>query len=264
MSNAQRAVQNPFATEGAAGRYAAGRPAFHPLILERLAPHLKGPDLQDSGLGADVACGTGLSSVALAGLVREVRAFDTSAAMLAQAAPHPHVTYAQASAESLPLENGVLDVLTVAQAFHWFDRAAFLAEARRTLKPGGVLALYDDFFLGEMEGQPEFAAFSKTYLARYPTPPRHREPFGREEARGGGFSFGEERWKHPLALTQAQLVAYLLTHSNTLAATESGAATEHEIRAWLDEQTRVFYPDGGAQNVVFGAWLVVLRPLSER
>ncbi|MFD2610433.1 hypothetical protein ACFSR9_13445 [Deinococcus taklimakanensis] len=44
MSAAQKAVQTPFATEEAAGRYAAGRPAFHPLVLERPAPHLNGPD----------------------------------------------------------------------------------------------------------------------------------------------------------------------------------------------------------------------------
>ncbi|UTA50617.1 class I SAM-dependent methyltransferase [Deinococcus radiodurans] len=148
MSTAPKpTVQNPFASADAAGRYAAGRPAFHLLVLSRLAPHLTGREL-----GADVACGTGLSSAALAELVGEVRAFDASAAMLAEAAPHPRVTYAQAPAEALPLADGVLDVMTVAQAFHWFDHAAFLAEARRTLKPGGVLALYDDFFLGEMEG----------------------------------------------------------------------------------------------------------------
>lgn len=247
-------VHNPFATADAAGRYAAGRPAFHPLVLSRLAPHLKGRDL-----GADVACGTGLSSLALADLVTEVRAFDASAAMLAQAAPHPRVTYAQAPAEALPLETGKLDVMTVAQAFHWFDRAAFLSEARRTLKPGGVLALYDDFFLGEMEGQPDFGAFAKTYMARYPTPPRHREPFGEAEARAAGFTFHEERWKHPLALTQSQLVAYLLTHSNTLAATESGAATLNEIADWLGGQLAPFYAGSGTQNVVYGAVLTVLK-----
>ena len=248
------AVQNPFATADAAARYAAGRPAFHPLVLARLAPHLTG-----RALGADVACGTGLSSAALAELVNEVRAFDTSAAMLVQAAPHPRVTYAQAPAEALPLPDGVLDVLTVAQAFHWFDRAAFLAEARRTLKPGGVLALYDDFFLGEMEGQPDFGPFAEAYIARYPTPPRHRDPFGEAEAQAAGFTFHEERWPHPLALTQPGLVSYLLTHSNTLAATDSGAATLDEIAAWLNDQLAPFYAGSETRNVGYGAMLMVLR-----
>ncbi|AAF10675.1 class I SAM-dependent methyltransferase [Deinococcus radiodurans] len=255
MSTAPKpTVQNPFASADAAGRYAAGRPAFHLLVLSRLAPHLTGREL-----GADVACGTGLSSAALAELVGEVRAFDASAAMLAEAAPHPRVTYAQAPAEALPLADGVLDVMTVAQAFHWFDHAAFLAEARRTLKPGGVLALYDDFFLGEMEGEPNFGTFAKTYLARYPTPARHRDPFGETEAQAAGFTFHEETWKHPLALTQPQLVAYLLTHSNTLAATENGTASQDEIAEWLNEQLAPFYAGGGTRNVVYGALLTVLR-----
>ena len=249
-------VQNPFITEQAAERYAAGRPAFHPLILERLAPHLSGREL-----GADVACGTGLSSVALAHWVKQVRAFDSSAAMLSHAAPHPRVTYAQAVAEALPLEDGVLDVLTVAQAFHWFNRAAFLAEARRTLGPGGVLALYDDFFLGEMQGQSDFGDFFRAYLTRYPTPPRHRDPFGETEARVAGFTFHEERWKHPLPLSQAQLVTYLLTHSNTTAATESGGATQEEVAAWLGEQLAPFYAGAETREVIYGAMLTICKPL---
>lgn len=251
------AVRNPFDTPGAARRYAGGRPAFHPLVLARLAPHLTG-----HVLGADVACGTGLSSVALAELVDEVRAFELSGAMLAQARPHPRVTYAQAPAEALPLPDSVLDVLTVAQAFHWFRRDDFLQEARRTLGPGGVLALYDDFFLGEMEGSPEFTDFARRYLARYPTPPRHRDPFGEAEARAAGFSFQEERWTHALPLTRSQLVAYLLTHSNTLAATESGQATQEEIAAWLHDELAPFYREGEVQNVQYSAWLAVLKPLA--
>jgi len=250
------AVVNPFGTAQGAARYAAGRPAFHPLILARLAPHLGG-----RGLGADVACGTGLSSVALAEQVERVLAFDTSAAMLAHTRPHPRVTYAQAPAEALPLGKGVLDVLTVAQAFHWFERDAFLAEARRTLKPGGVLALYDDFFLGELPGREDFGAFMTAYGERYPAPPRHRYEFGDAEARAAGFSWHEERFRHPLPLTRRELVAYLLTHSNTIAATERGGETAGEIGAWLDGQLRPFYDGEGARELTFGSVLTVLKPL---
>lgn len=252
-------VTNPFDTPEGAARYAAGRPAFHPLVLARLTPHLSG-----HALGADVACGTGLSSVALAGLMEEVLAFDSSAAMLAHAAPHPRVTYAQAPAEALPVESGTLDVLTAAQAFHWFDRAAFLAEARRTLKPSGVLALYDDFFLGELEGEPGFREFQRAYLTRYPSPARHREPFGEAEARAAGWTFHEERFKHPLPLTRSELVAYLLTQSNTLGATESAGASAQEVGAWLDAELAPFYAGPETRPLIFGAVLTVLTPLPAR
>ena len=99
-------IRNPFQSADGAARYAAGRPYVHPLFMKRLKPRLSG-----TASGADVACYTGLSSVALAELVQEVRAF-ASVAMLEHALPHPRVTYAQAPAEALPLPDASLDVLS--------------------------------------------------------------------------------------------------------------------------------------------------------
>jgi ubiquinone/menaquinone biosynthesis C-methylase UbiE len=45
------------------------------------------------------------------------------------------------TAESLPLPAASVDAVTVAQAFHWFDPAAALAEIARVLRPGGSLFL---------------------------------------------------------------------------------------------------------------------------
>ncbi|GMA13707.1 SAM-dependent methyltransferase [Deinococcus metallilatus] len=254
-------VINPFQGQDAAIRYAAGRPFFHPLFMERLAPLLA-----QRALGADVACGTGLSSMALADVIERVLAFDASEAMLTHAAPHPHVTYAQARAEALPIPDHTLDVLTVAQGFHWFDQEAFLAEARRTLKPEGVLFLYDDFFLGRMPGREDFAEFMKAYGARYPAPPRHRSGYGygfsEAEARQARFSFQEERFIHPLTFTRPALVAYLLTHSNTIVATDAGRETLGEVVAWLDTELRPFLPDGEERELIFGGLQMVLRPLA--
>lgn len=247
---------NPFQSANGAARYVAGRPFFHPLFMERLRPLLS-----ERALGVDVACGTGLSSVALTDVVERVLAFDSSEAMLAHAAPHPRVSYARASAEALPLQGHSLDVLTVAQAFHWFDRTAFLAVARRTLKPDGLLFIYDDFFRGELPGREDFAAFVAAYSARYPAPPRHRYEFGEAEAREAGFSFTEERFTHPLPFTRPALIAYLLTHSNTLAATDAGRETAAEIAAWLDAELRPFLPGDETRELTFGGFQMVLRPL---
>lgn len=247
-------VVNPFAGADGAARYAAGRPFFHPLLLSHLLPELPGREV-----GADVACGTGLSSLALAEVVGTVLAFDTSAEMLGHAPAHPRIRYAQAAAESLPVPDHTLDTLTVAQAFHWFQRNPFLAEARRTLKPGSVLFLYDDFFTGQMTDAPEFAAFMKEYGTRYPTPPRHREPFGEAEAQAAGFSFREASFAHPWTFTLDELVRYLLTHSNTIAATDSGKTTTQEVRDWLTAQLRPFFPAGGGREVWFRGWYAVLK-----
>ena len=45
------------------------------------------------------------------------------------------------TAESLPFADGSADVVTVAQAFHWFDLDRALPELHRVLRPGGRLAL---------------------------------------------------------------------------------------------------------------------------
>ena len=149
-------IRNLFQSADGAARYAAGRAYVHPLFMKRLKPWLSG-----TASGADVACGTGLSSVGPAELVQEVRAF-ASVAMLEHALPHPRVTYAQAPAEALPLPDVSLDVLTVSQGIHWFDRLRFYAEARRTLKPGGVLAVDDLFFRGQLEHHPDFHVWMDT------------------------------------------------------------------------------------------------------
>ncbi len=69
-------------------------------------------------------------------------ATDASDAQIAHATPHPRVTYRVAPAEASGLEDRSVDLVTVAQAVHWFDRPRFWAEARRVLHPGGVIAIW--------------------------------------------------------------------------------------------------------------------------
>ncbi len=69
-------------------------------------------------------------------------ATDASGAQLAQAPPHPRVTYRVAPAEASELPEASVDLVTVAQALHWLDLPAFYAEVGRVLVPGGVLAVW--------------------------------------------------------------------------------------------------------------------------
>jgi SAM-dependent methyltransferase len=253
-------IRNPFQSADGARRYAAGRPYIHPLFMQRVRPWLSG-----TGLGADVACGTGLGSVALAELVDRVLAFDISEAMLERVIPHPKVTYAQAPAEALPLPDASLDVLKVAQGVHWFDRPRFYAEARRTLKPGGVLAVYDLFFRGELAGQPGFSVWmSEQYGQRYPSPPRWPYVLDAAQAISEGFSFHQERFDHVQPFSRAELVAYLMTHSNTVAASDEGRETPESIASWLDRELKQFLPGDEQGQFGFGGLLRVLKLMGEK
>lgn len=90
----------------------------------------------------DCATGNGQAAVALAGYFNQVIASDASAEQIAEATAHPKVSYRVATAEHSDLETSSIDLLTVGQAFHWFEQDAFFSEAKRVLRPNGVLALW--------------------------------------------------------------------------------------------------------------------------
>jgi ubiquinone/menaquinone biosynthesis C-methylase UbiE len=69
-------------------------------------------------------------------------ATDASAEQIASATRCDNVEYRVAPAEQTGLPDASIDLVTVAQALHWFDRERFFAEVKRVLRPGGVLALW--------------------------------------------------------------------------------------------------------------------------
>jgi SAM-dependent methyltransferase len=116
----------------AAAEYERGRPGYPPAALEPL--HLS-PEL----VVLDLAAGTGKLTRALAASGATVIAVEPVAEM--RAALPGSVEALDGTAESIPLGDASIDLVTVAQAFHWFDGDAALAEIHRVLRPGGRLAL---------------------------------------------------------------------------------------------------------------------------
>jgi SAM-dependent methyltransferase len=122
---------------GVAATYAESRPRYHADLFVWLAS-----ECADHGLAWDCATGNGQAAVHLADRFARVVATDASASQIAEAAPHPRITYRTAPADESGLAAASADLVTVAQALHWFDFERFYAEVRRVLKPGGLLAVW--------------------------------------------------------------------------------------------------------------------------
>lgn len=90
----------------------------------------------------DCGTGSGQAAIALALFFREVIATDPSPQQIAHAVAHDRLRYVVAPAEDSGLDNDSVDLITVAQALHWFDLDRFYTEARRVLRPGGALAVW--------------------------------------------------------------------------------------------------------------------------
>jgi ubiquinone/menaquinone biosynthesis C-methylase UbiE len=232
-----------FAGLSEAERYARSRPYFHPLAIERASMRLdfEGP----FPLALDIASGTGQSAVALLPLANQVIGIDVSRTMLVQAITRPQVHYAQARAEALPFANHSFPLVTTALAFHWFERQKFLAEARRVLRPRGSLVIYNNSFRGIMKENPSFHSWGpQSYLKRFPTPPRDSKPLSLEEARHLGFRFIEQdQFDNEVRFAPEDLVAYLTTQSNVVAALDEGRESLASAYAWLLAEVRPFFGD---------------------
>ncbi len=90
----------------------------------------------------DCATGTGQAASGLAAHFHCVLASDASRQQIRAASPHDRVCYFVARAEATPLGSRSMGMVTVAQALHWLELPEFYAEARRVLRPGGLLVAW--------------------------------------------------------------------------------------------------------------------------
>lgn len=120
-----------------AADYAQSRPRYPDALFDWIAA--VSPARR---LAWEAGCGSGQATASLAARFDAVHATDPSQAQVAQATAAANATFAVEPAERCSLPNGSVDAVCVAQALHWFDRAAFFAECDRVLKPGGVLVAW--------------------------------------------------------------------------------------------------------------------------
>ena len=102
--------------------------------------------MERPGLVVDLGSGTGLSTRAWADRAEQIVGVEASPEMREQAeaaTAAENVRFVRAFAQETGLPDGVADVVTCSQSFHWMEPEPTLAEAARILRAGGVFAAYD-------------------------------------------------------------------------------------------------------------------------
>jgi len=209
----------------------------------------------------DVACGTGLSCITLKQIATRIVGADISVAMLAQADHDNRIDYLRCPAEILPLAGHSFDLLTVSSGLHWFERHAFLGEARRLLRPRGWLVIYDNFFSANLHGNSGFKPwYGSTFLRRFPTPPRDNQALDGRSATQAGFRLlAQDSYANVVVFDREGLVDYLLTQTNVIAAIERGESTLDDARAYLTAEVSPYFPSPEPQAFDFGGPITYLR-----
>ena len=184
---------------GHAASYVQARPRYPRALFEWLSR-----EAPARALAWDAGCGNGQAALALAEDFAAVFATDPSAAQVGMATPHPRVRYAVEPAERCSLDDGAADLVSVAQALHWFDFEAFFAEARRVLRPGGLFAAWSYGVLRIAPAiDPLLARFEHEVVGPYWPPERRHVDAGYADV--------------PFPLRKLQAPAFAMRHDWTLA-----------------------------------------------
>ena len=127
-----------------AADYDRYRPPYPDELFMTIAERLDLPSPPDV---ADLGAGTGRASIGMARLGWRVTAVEPGGPMLealraAAARQHVDLDARQATAEETGLPEASVDLVTAAQAFHFFDHSRALREMARILRDGGGVAFF--------------------------------------------------------------------------------------------------------------------------
>ena len=149
---------------GAAQGYARHRPGYPDVLVDQV---LLEAGAKSGDAAADLGCGTGILTRMLAARGLAVVGIDPNEDMLEEArATGGGAEYRTGDAENTGLADQSVGLVTVAQAFHWFDVDAALEELQRVLTPQGhVAAIWN--IRGENGFMAEYDALLRRFSSEY-------------------------------------------------------------------------------------------------
>lgn len=195
--------------------YLLGRPGYPPELLDLLHDHCGlGPD----SVVADVGSGTGIFTALLLERAARVYAVEPNADMARAAEERlggsPGFVSVQARAEDTGLAAASVDLVTAAQALHWFEPAATRREFARILRPGGFAAAI--WNSRRREGTPFLRAYEallERWGTDYDVVRRLGGDKGAAQALFGAGGYDRHTFEHVQRLDRGLLRARLLSSS---------------------------------------------------
>ena len=139
--------------------YQLARPSYPASLIQEILKHVVTPQF-----AWDCGAGSGQLTQLLAPHFDTVVATDISVHQLQHAPYFENVSYQVQSAEHTSFAEQSFDLITVAQAIHWFDFDGFYAEVLRTLRPEGILAVIG-YGLIQLQ-QPELQVVLSDFILR--------------------------------------------------------------------------------------------------
>ena len=116
--------------------YQKARPSYPQNVIDEILKHVP-----EQTRAWDCGAGSGQFTKLLSPYFQEIIASDLSEQQISQAPQLPNVQYLVQPAEQNDFESSSFDLITVAQAIHWFNFDAFYAEVKRVLKPNGLFSI---------------------------------------------------------------------------------------------------------------------------
>jgi len=233
-----------------AADYALFRPAYPQNLIDFIVDKAA-----MKGTALDVATGNGQVAVKLANHFDKVYAIDLSGEQINHAQKINNIYYSVSTAEKTPFADNSFDLITVAQALHWFKFDRFFTEMKRIASKEAILAIWG-YGRSHVEQRIDalFDKFHLSFLKNYWDPERdHIENMYKDIP----FPFKSQptpRFYIDLLWTREQYISYI----------ETWSAVKHYIKATkenpiplLNEQFGKFWDDNEVRKISFPIFMYI-------